>query len=115
MDYSYSRQLNDRRNSYSQTVRGRSSCGCNQNMQRPVRSPKPSCESEPRRNCSQKCERMPADRMLLDELPLGMTYVPMQRFENLYSAEQGLQAGTIFQDLDFPFLVGICARGCERQ
>lgn len=38
--------------------------------------------------------------------PLAMAYVPMQRFVNLYSAADGFEAGTIFKDLDLPFLGG---------
>ena len=39
----------------------------------------------------------------LDGYPLAMAYVPMQRFENLYSPETALCAGTVFADLDKPF------------
>lgn len=35
---------------------------------------------------------------------LAMAYVPWQEFEPLYDAEKGLSAGTIFPDLDKPFL-----------
>ena len=40
--------------------------------------------------------------------PLAMAYVPMQKFTNLYSAEEGLSRGTIFKDLDLPFKGGSC-------
>lgn len=40
----------------------------------------------------------------LAELPLTMAYVPMQRFTQVYDMEKGLCAGTIFPDLDKPFL-----------
>lgn len=33
----------------------------------------------------------------------AMAYIPMQRFENLYTPEEGLCAGTLFRDLDLPF------------
>jgi len=33
----------------------------------------------------------------------AFAYVPYQRFENLYSAEDALRHGTIFCDLDIPF------------
>ncbi len=39
----------------------------------------------------------------IDNAVLAMAYVPMQKFGNLYSANSGLQAGTIFVDLDKPF------------
>lgn len=38
--------------------------------------------------------------------PLAMAYVPMQRFVNLFSADEGYDKGTIFKDLDLPFLGG---------
>ena len=40
----------------------------------------------------------------LDCLPLAMAYVPMQRFEKLYSDEKVLERGTLFCELDLPFL-----------
>ncbi len=45
--------------------------------------------------------------------PLAMVYSPAQRFENLYDPEEGLEAGTIFRDLDFPFYPTGCA-SCGR-
>ncbi|MBQ6261943.1 MAG: spore coat associated protein CotJA [Clostridia bacterium] len=45
--------------------------------------------------------------------PLAMVYSPAQRFDNLYDPEEGLEAGTIFRDLDFPFYPTGCA-SCGR-
>ena len=45
--------------------------------------------------------------------PLAMVYSPAQRFDNLYEPEEGLAAGTIFRDLDFPFYPTGCA-SCGR-
>lgn len=39
----------------------------------------------------------------VDDYPLAMTYVPMQRFENLYSRDTALYRGTLYKDLDKPF------------
>ena len=50
----------------------------------------------------QRCSRK-KQSVLLDELPPAMAYVPMQRWGNLYSPEEGFQRATIFRDLDFPF------------
>ena len=36
--------------------------------------------------------------------PLAMAYVPMQIWRNLYSAEAALDRGTLFSELDLPFL-----------
>lgn len=52
------------------------------------------------------CENTPSSvngKMQLDALPLGMSYVPMQKWENLYDPEVGLDRGTIFSCLDLPF------------
>ena len=38
------------------------------------------------------------------EYPIGMGYVPWQEFKNLYEPERGLHAGTIFSELDKPFI-----------
>lgn len=40
----------------------------------------------------------------LDQLPLGMAYVPMQKWEKLYESELGLNRGTIFSQLDLPWI-----------
>lgn len=39
----------------------------------------------------------------LDELPLTMTYTPMQKFRELYNEAEALDRGTLFQELDKPF------------
>lgn len=36
-------------------------------------------------------------------LPLAIATVPMQAFRRLYTAEQGWQRGTVFEELDLPF------------
>ena len=40
----------------------------------------------------------------LHDHPLGMVYAPMQHFRNLYDRETALKQGTIFRELDLPFL-----------
>jgi len=41
--------------------------------------------------------------------PLGMCYVPWQKFENLYENEfKALDRGTLFKDLDLEFLGRSC-------
>ena len=39
----------------------------------------------------------------LDELPLTMSYVPMQKIGTLYSEQEALCRGTLFPELDKPF------------
>ena len=46
----------------------------------------------------------------LEQYPVGMGYVPWQQWQQLYSPEQGLQKGTLFPDLDLPFMRGGCRR-----
>lgn len=41
---------------------------------------------------------------VLDELPIGMAYVPYQKWRNVYNADVALERGTIFAELDMPFL-----------
>ena len=40
----------------------------------------------------------------IDDMPIGMAYVPMQKWEKIYSPDVALPRGTIFQMLDLPFL-----------
>lgn len=46
--------------------------------------------------------------MFTDEMPpkqvVGMAYVPPQMFRKLYPVDKGFFRGTIFQELDKPFL-----------
>ncbi len=36
--------------------------------------------------------------------PLAMVYTPIQEFDNLYELDKGFNAGTIFSELDLPFM-----------
>ncbi len=45
----------------------------------------------------------------IENAVLAMAYVPMQKFCNLYSDIKGLQAGTMFADLDKAF----CGKGVK--
>lgn len=47
--------------------------------------------------------------MPLDTLPLAISYVPMQQFNETYDGLTALQRGTIFPELDLPF----CGRGVK--
>ncbi len=49
--------------------------------------------------CAYEC-----DDTKLSSMPIAMAYVPMQRFQELYSPETALRAGTLFKELDKPFL-----------
>ncbi len=49
--------------------------------------------------CAYEC-----DDTKLSCMPIAMAYVPMQRFQELYSPETALRVGTLFKELDKPFL-----------
>ena len=40
----------------------------------------------------------------LKNLPLTMAYVPFQKIENIFTEEEALKSGTLFTNLDKPFL-----------
>lgn len=42
----------------------------------------------------------------ISNMPIGMGYVPWQRWGQIYSLEQGFERGTIFPELDYPFTMG---------
>ena len=42
--------------------------------------------------------------VMLKNLPLTMAYVPFQQIENVYNQEEALKSGTLFPNLDKPFL-----------
>ncbi len=48
----------------------------------------------------------------LGTLPLASVYSPVQIFRELYDLEQGFVKGTIFKELDFPFLCGEKGGSC---
>lgn len=54
-------------------------------------------------NHSYQRSRELGGRMELEHLPIGMTYVPMQTWQDLYQLEDGFQCGTIFKELNLPF------------
>ena len=82
-----------RRNSY-----GRQGC-C------PQPQPEPSCPP-----AGQMPPQMPG---LLDKMPLAMAYVPWQQWTKTYELERALSAGTIFPELDKPFM-GVRKGGCAK-
>lgn len=40
----------------------------------------------------------------IGEFPIGMAYVPWQSWKDVYEIDKALQAGTVFAELDKPFL-----------
>lgn len=60
-----------------------------------------SCGDKKQGDC---CPINKCDFSCVDNFPLAMAYIPMQRFENMYSLDEALCAGTLFKELDKPFL-----------
>ncbi len=61
---------------------------------------------QPRCSCSTGSAPTPRNReMVPDEnFALAMAYVPMQHFHNVYELDEAMQYGTIFPELNKPFL-----------
>ena len=48
--------------------------------------------------CPDTHDHFPAD------MPIAMAYVPWQKWQDIYEPCKGLESGTIFKELDKPFL-----------
>lgn len=57
-------------------------------------------------NCPSRCPNTSVGGM--EQYPIGMGYVPWQQWTQTYPMERGLNRGTIFPDLDLPFVMGRC-------
>ncbi len=73
------------------------------------RHSQPSCMSKPRtEDCYMNAPRTDdtciAKRDAYGNKPLAMAYVPWQTWRDLYDTEKGFHCGTIFQELNLPFL-----------
>ena len=55
------------------------------------------CDNNSNNNLNNNC---------IDNMPLAMAYVPMQKWKTVYSNDVALNRGTIFPELDLPFLAG---------
>lgn len=60
------------------------------------------------RNTSSTCPDFPRST----DMVVGMAYVPWQDLDMVYEPEDGFCQGTIFPELDKPWMIGGC--GCER-
>lgn len=49
-----------------------------------------------------------AVKMETGKFPLAMSYVPIQQWSTPSSLEEGFRRGTIFAELDLPFMMGRC-------
>ena len=55
-----------------------------------------------------------ADARLSDEFPLAMAYVRWQELGKMYQPELALVRGTLFPELDKPFMGRTVTGGCKR-
>lgn len=44
----------------------------------------------------------------MEQYPVAMGYIPWQQWQQTYTLERSLCRGTIFPDLDLPFVMGRC-------
>ncbi len=49
---------------------------------------------------------------LYQGLPIAMVYGISQQFKDVYEADKGLQAGTLFAELDLPFMSNWGGKKC---
>lgn len=76
----------------------RRNCGCSE------RNEKKGCscqENTQMKKCDEGCDRgkEPVDKMMP-----AMAYVPWQQWEDIYCMEEGFERGTVFAQLDKPFI-----------
>lgn len=84
------------------------SCNCSNTQSSERQSEKSTCNCS-RENQNESFEQDCTDK--LSEMPLAMAYVPWQKWHNIYEICKGFQRGTIFCELDKPFLG---RGGCNR-
>lgn len=74
------------------------------------------CPSEPPISRQSRPDHPMHNQWGLIGYPLASVYAPLQEFENLYDRDTALVRGTIFSELDLPFMgktvsKGGCCRG----
>lgn len=79
-------------------------CCCNSDMQIPMR---PAVRPQMQQPGGVLPMQSDIPRQMIG-MPIGMGYVPWQRWGQTYPLSQGFQRGTIFPELDLPFVMGRC-------
>ena len=75
--------------------------GCNNHHQNQPRTCDSGCERphyRPPENCADSISHID-----MHNIPIGIGYVPWQKWRNVYALCEGLSQGTIFKELDYPF------------
>ena len=55
-------------------------------------------------NANPTAQDVSARTMPIESMPIGMAYVPWQVWQKIYNDEVALDRGTIFHELDLPFI-----------
>lgn len=66
--------------------------------------PQPPQPQPPECDCNPKPQPPQPEPQPQQSMVVGMAYVPWQKWQEPYDYEKGLNVGTIFPDLDLPFL-----------
>lgn len=90
---------------------GRNQCGCSPSCTDCTGCQKRAEQSGDTCGCQNRCGEEGGSLFYRQDVTLGMAYVPIQRWENLFATEQGICNGTIFKDLIFPFQTTNCPVG----
>ena len=72
-------------------------CSSMNYTQRNMQGNRASCSCQSAGYCDGSCASA-------DEFPIGMAYVPWQKWQNIYEPCRAFATGTIFAELDKPFL-----------
>lgn len=83
---------------------------CRSNHARNAGMPQQGCRGSvmPMISLDEMREPRKAVEFQISQMPVGMAYVPWQKWCQTYPIEQGFQRGTIFPELDLPFTMGRC-------
>lgn len=70
-----------------------------------------SCPSEPRTPSCNRPDAPIRNQWGLLQYPLASMYAPLQEFDNLYDRDTALTRGTLFSELDLPFMGATVTKG----
>lgn len=76
-------------------------CDCRKMRQSQILTTRQAYSSDMRRDRSMPCNMN--HEHFDDSFPVGMAYVPWQKWQNIYEPHEALSAGTLFKDLDLRF------------
>lgn len=87
---------------YNRAANGRCGCGANMGTRHP-NNDFPSNRGRMERTKEMNEHKEIHDKMRMYERPVGIAYVPMQEFGEMYDACKGLKEGTMFPELNLIF------------